>query len=352
MEFSAAQIAELLQGKVEGDASAKVNTLSKIEEGVPGSLSFLANPQYNLYLYETNATIVIISNDLVLERPVKKTCTLIRVGDPRQSFAKLLEAYNQIKNNQTGIEQPNFIASTAKLGINNYVGAFSYIGDNVTIGDNVKIFPGCFIGNNATIGDNTILYPGVKIHAECKIGKHCTFLAGVIIGSDGFGFAPNAENNYSKVPHIGNVIVEDHVEIGANTTIDRATLGSTIIRKGVKLDNLIQVAHNVEIGENTVIASQTGIAGSTKIGKDCMIGGQVGIIGHLTIANKVKIAAQSGIGSSITKEGDIVQGSPAFSIGDFKRSYILYRKFPELNDKINELEKIITALKQIPTKQL
>jgi UDP-3-O-[3-hydroxymyristoyl] glucosamine N-acyltransferase len=352
MEFSASQIAELLNGKVEGDASTKVNTLSKIEEGTPGSLSFLSNPQYNNFLYETNASIVIVSNNLELEKPVKKTCTLIRVSDPRQSFAKLLEAYNQVNNNHSGIEEPSFISKTASIGKNIYIGAFAYIGENAKIGDNVKIYPNTYIGNNCTIGNNTILYPGVKIHAECKVGNNCTLLAGVVIGSDGFGFTPNSENNYYKVPHIGNVIIEDHVEIGANTTIDRATLGSTIIRKGVKLDNLIMVAHNVEIGENTVIASQTGIAGSTKIGKDCMIGGQVGFIGHLTIADKVKIAAQSGIGHSITQEGEIVQGSPAFGIGDYKRSYILYRKLPELNNKINELEKIIKSLQQIPTKQL
>ncbi len=351
MEFSAAQIADLLNGKVEGDASTKVNSLSKIEEGTPGSLSFLSNPQYSPYLYETDASIVIVAKDFALEKPVKKTCTLVRVDDPRQSFAKLLEAYNQINNNHIGIEQPSYISKTATLGKNIYVGAFAYIGENAKIGDNVKIYPNTYIGNNCVVGNNTILFPGVKIHAECKVGNHCTFLAGVVIGSDGFGFAPNSENNYNKVPHIGNVIVEDHVEIGANTTVDRATLGSTIIRKGVKLDNLIMVAHNVEIGENTVIASQTGIAGSTKIGKDCMIGGQVGIIGHLTIANKVKIAAQSGIGTSITNEGEIVQGSPAFGIGDYKRSYILYRKLPELNTKINELENNIKTLHQTHSKQ-
>lgn len=346
LQFTAGQIAGLLNGIVEGNPDVSVNMLSKIEEGAKGSISFLSNPQYTSYIYTTDASIVIVSKDLALEKPVKSTCTLVRVTDPRQSFAKLLDTYNQLKNNKTGIEQPSFIGKSTKLGEKIYVGAFVYIGDNVTIGNNVKIYPNSFIGDGCKIGNNTTVYAGVKIYADCIIGSSCTIHAGVTIGGDGFGFAPNSENNYQKVPHIGNVIIEDHVEIGANSTIDRATLGSTIIRKGVKLDNLIQIAHNVEIGENTVIAAQTGVAGSTKIGSDCMIGGQVGIVGHLTIANKVKIAAQSGVGTSITKEGEIIQGSPAFGIGDYKRSYVLFRNLPNIQDKIRELEKLLKELKQ------
>lgn len=345
MEFTAQQIANLVQGEVEGNPGVVVNKLSKIEDGTPNSLSFLANPQYTQYIYTTDASVVIVSKDFVAEKPLKETCTLIRVRDARESFAKLLEAYNQIKMNKSGIEQPSFVSKTAQLGDNVYVGAFTYIGENAKIGRNVKLFPNVYVGDNVTIGDDTILFPGVRVYTDCVIGKSCTFHSGVIIGGDGFGFAPNSENNYQKVPQIGNVIIEDHVEVGANTTIDRATMGSTIIRKGVKLDNLIQVAHNVEIGENTVIAAQTGIAGSTRIGKDCMIGGQVGIIGHLVIADKVKIAAQSGIGNSITKEGEIVQGSPAFAIGDYKRSYVMFRKLPEISDRIKELEKELNEIK-------
>jgi UDP-3-O-[3-hydroxymyristoyl] glucosamine N-acyltransferase len=349
MKFTAQQIAGLLSGTVEGDLNVTVNKLAKIEEGVPGAISFLGNPQYAPYLYVTDASIVIVSNDLVLEKPVKPTCTLIRVADARASFAVLLDAYNQIKNNKTGIEQPSFISASAVMGENCYVGAFAYIGENVKLGNNVKIYPNAVVSDNTTIGDNTTVYAGVKIYTDCIIGKHCTFHSGVIIGSDGFGFAPNSENNYKKVPQIGNVVIEDHVEIGSNTTVDRATLGSTVIRKGVKLDNLIQIGHNVEIGENTVIAAQSGVAGSTKIGRNCMIGGQVGIIGHLTIADGVKIAAQSGIGNSITKENEIVQGSPAFGIGDYKRSYVMFRNLPELSSKLKDLEKQVKELKQQTT---
>lgn len=343
MEFSAQQIAGLLNGTIEGNADAKVSNLSKIEEGKPNTLSFLANPKYNHFLYSTDASVVIVSNDLVLEKPVKSTCTLIRVADAYGAFAKLLEMYNEIKGKKSGIEQPSFIAASAKLGSECYVGAFAYIGENVRIGDNVKIYPQSFIGDNCKIGDNTVIFAGAKLYSETNVGKHCTIHAGAVIGADGFGFAPNSENNYQKVPQIGNVVLEDHVEIGSNTSIDRATLGSTIIRKGVKLDNLIQVAHNVEIGENTVVASQTGIAGSTKVGKNCMIGGQVGIIGHLQIANGVKIAAQSGIGQNISKENEIVQGSPAFEVGLYKRSYVMFRSLPELGNRVREIEKKLSG---------
>ncbi len=340
-KFTAQQIAGLLEGTVEGDANATVTKLAKIEEGVSGSLTFLANLQYAPYLYETDASVVIVAADFILEKPVKSTCTLVRVKEPRSSFVVLLEAYNQIKNNKTGIEQPSYISSTAALGQHIYVGAFSHIGEHVKIGNNVKIYSNVVIGDNVEIGDNSILFAGVNIYSECIIGKNCTFHSGVIIGADGFGFIPNSENNYKKVPQIGNVIIEDHVEVGSNSTIDRATLGSTVIRKGVKLDNLIQIGHNVEIGENTVIAAQSGVAGSVKIGKNCMIGGQVGIIEHITIADGVKIAAQSGVGQNITNPGEIVQGSPAFKVADYKRSYVMFRNFPQLNNKINEIEKSI-----------
>lgn len=337
MEFSAKQIASILNGEIEGNPEVKVNSLSKIEEGAPGSISFLANPKYTEFIYSTKASIVIVNKEFKPEKPIEST--LIKVDNAYDCFAKLLETYNQIKLNKQGIEQPSFFSSSARHGDNFYLGAFAYVGENVKIGKNVKIYPGSFVGDNSKIGDNSIIFAGVKIYSETVIGSNCTLHSGVIIGSDGFGFAPNSENNYKKVPQIGNVVIEDHVEIGANSTIDRATLGSTIIRKGVKLDNLVQVAHNVEIGENTVIAAQTGVAGSTKIGKDCMIGGQVGIVGHISIADKVKIAAQSGIGQSITTPGEIVQGSPAFNIGDYKRSYVMFRKLPAIADKLNNIEK-------------
>ena len=342
MEFTAQQIAELLEGTVEGDPQVKVSNLAKIEEGIPGTLTFLANPKYEEFIYSTKASLVIVNENFVAEKPINST--LVRVKDAYKSFAKLLETYNQILHNKTGIESPNFISSSATLGENIYVGAFVYIGEKAVIGKNVKLYPGVYVGDNASIGDGTILFPGVKVYADCHIGKNCRIHAGVVIGADGFGFAPQDDSNYIKVAQIGNVIIEEHVEIGSNTTLDRATLGSTIIRKGVKLDNLIQVAHNVEIGEHTVIAAQTGIAGSTKIGRFCMIGGQVGIVGHLVIADKVKIAAQSGIGTSILNEGDILQGSPAYFIGDYKKSYIGFRKLPELQNRIEELEKLVKEL--------
>jgi UDP-3-O-[3-hydroxymyristoyl] glucosamine N-acyltransferase len=338
MEFSALQIAGLLEGEVIGDENAKVNNLSKIEEGKPKTLSFLANPTYTPYIYTTDASIVIVNRSLVLDKPVKSTCTLIKVENAYESFAKLLELYNQFTTNKTGIEQPSHISKSATVGKDCYVGAFAYIGENVKIGNNVKIYPQCYIGDNVSIGDNTTLYPGVKVYYSCVIGNECTIHASTVIGSDGFGFAPNSENNYKKVPQIGNVIIEDHVEIGSNTSIDRATLGSTIIRKGVKLDNLIQIAHNVEVGENTVMAGGAFIAGSTKIGKNVMVGGQAGVIGHLKVADGVKIAGQSGVGHNVEKEGEILQGSPAFAIGEFKRAYVLFRGLSKLHDRVRALE--------------
>lgn len=345
MEFSAKQIADIIGGRIEGDPEIKISRLSKIEEGEPGTLSFLANPKYEEYIYSTKASLVIVNESFVPEQPIHTN--LIRVKDAYKSFAILLETYNKISHNRTGFEEPHFIAPSAILGSEAYVGAFVYIGENARIGNNVKIYPGVFIGENVIIGDNTILFPGVKIYSESIIGKDCRLHAGVVVGADGFGFAPQDDSNYMKVAQIGNVIIEDNVEIGSNTTIDRATLGSTIIRKGVKLDNLIQIAHNVEIGENTVIAAQTGVAGSTRIGKFCMIGGQVGIIGHLKIADKVKIAAQSGIGASIIREGEVVQGSPAFFIGDYKKSYIAFRKLPDIQSRIEELERMLKEIKEL-----
>lgn len=345
MKFSALQISEILDGTIEGDKKTEVSSVAKIEEGKPGSISFLGNPKYAPYLYETEASIVILNRDFALEKPLKHNPTLIRVDDAYACFSQLLELYNQVKHNKIGISSKASIAESAKIGEQVYIGEMSCIGENVEIGNGVKIFPNTFIGDNSIIGENTVVYAGAKIYSETKVGKECVIHSGAIIGADGFGFAPNSENNYKKVPQIGNVIIEDHVEIGANTCIDRATLGSTIICKGVKLDNLIQVAHNVEIGENTVIAAQTGIAGSTKIGRDCMIGGQVGIVGHINIADEVKIAAQSGVGHSIEEKGAIVQGSPAIGIGDFKRSYVMFRKLPQINEQIQELEKQLKALK-------
>jgi UDP-3-O-[3-hydroxymyristoyl] glucosamine N-acyltransferase len=340
MEFSARQIAALLNGTVEGNENCIVNNVSKIEEGAPKTLSFLANPAYTNYIYTTDASIVIVNKTLALDKPVKSTCTLIRVDNAYESFAKLLEIYTEAKGSKTGIEDPNFISNSAKLGTGCYIGAFTYIGQNVKIGNNVKLYPHVYIGDNCEIGNNTVLFSGVKVYHECKIGASCTVHANTVIGSDGFGFAPNNEGHaFAKVPQIGNVVLEDNVEIGSNSSIDRATMGSTILRKGVKLDNLVQIAHNVEVGENTVIAGLSGVAGSSKVGKNCMIGAQVGIAGHLRIADGVKIAGQSGIGASIEKEGEIVQGSPAFNIGEYKRSYVLFRGLPKLNDKINELTK-------------
>lgn len=342
MEFSAKQIAQIIDGIVEGDENILVSNLSKIEEGTIGTLSFLANPAYTNYIYSTNASIVIVNKSFVLENPVKSSFTLIRVENAYESFAKLLELYNQINTEKEGVEQPSFVSSNAKFGENCYIGAFAYIGQNVSIGNHVKIYPHVYIGDNCKIGNNTTLFSGVKIYHDCVIGMNCTIHASTVVGSDGFGFAPNNEGHvFTKVPQIGNVIIEDDVEIGSNSSIDRATLGSTILRKGVKLDNLVQIAHNVEIGENTVIAGLSGIAGSTKVGKNCMIGAQVGVAGHLRIANGVKIAGQSGIGSSIDKEGEILQGSPAFNIGEFKRSYVLFRGLPKLNDKVSDLTKKI-----------
>ena len=336
MKFTAKQIAEILEGEVEGSLETEVSKLSKIEEGKEGSLTFLSNPKYTPFLYTTNASVVIVNKDLAIEKEI--SATLIKVDDAYKSFSKLLEFYNEVKNNKLGRETPCFISNSSRIGKNEYIGAFSYIGENVTIGNNVKIYSNSHIGDNVTIGDNCILFAGVKVYSETQIGNNCKIHSGSVIGSDGFGFTPDENGDYKAVPQIGNVVIEDNVDIGANCTIDRATLGSTIIRKGVKLDNQIQIAHNVEIGKNTVIASQTGIAGSTKVGEFCMIGGQVGVVGHITIGNNVKIQAQSGIGRSL-KDGDVVQGSPAFGYSDYNKSYIYFKNLPDIATTIHKIEK-------------
>lgn len=338
MKFTASQIAEILEGEVVGNPDAVVYKLSKIEEGVEGSLTFLANPKYVNYIYATKATITIVN--ATFEPENKLTTTLIKVEDAYSSFSKLLEYYNQVKLMKSGIEQPSVISENVSYGENLYLGSFCYLGKNVTIGDNVKIYPNTFIGDNVTIGNNTIFFAGVRVYSETIIGSNCSIHSGAIIGSDGFGFAPNADGTFTKIPQIGNVILEDDVDVGSCTTIDRATMGSTIIRKGVKLDNQIQIAHNVEIGENTVIAAQTGVAGSTKIGKNCMIGGQVGIAGHITIGNNVRIQAQSGVGKNI-KDEEVLQGSPSFGYSDYSKSYVHFRNLPKIVTEIEELKKTI-----------
>jgi UDP-3-O-[3-hydroxymyristoyl] glucosamine N-acyltransferase len=343
MEFSAAQIAILINGKVEGDPEAKVNSFSKIEEAQSGNLAFFANPKYEEFLYSTGASIVIVSDTYELREPVG--ATLLRVSDPYSAFAVLLNKYQQMATQQlSGIQQPSYIASSAKLGEHVYVGAFAYIGEHVKIGNNVKVFPGTFIGDNATIGDNTILHPGVKVYHDCIVGKNVTIHSGTVIGGDGFGFAPQADGTYKKVPQIGNVIIEDEVEIGSNATIDRATMGSTVVKSGAKLDNLIQIAHNVEIGNHTVIAAQAGVSGSTKIGKYVMIGGQAGIVGHITIADGTKINAQSGVSKSIKESNSSVTGSPAADYTSALRSQAVTRNLPELEKRVWELEKLVQQL--------
>ncbi|MDO6744006.1 UDP-3-O-(3-hydroxymyristoyl)glucosamine N-acyltransferase [Tenacibaculum soleae] len=342
MKFTTKQIAEILEGEIIGNPEAEVSKLSKIEEGEKGSLTFLSNPKYNPYIYSTKATVVIVNSDFELEKETETT--LIKVKDAYEAFSKLLAFYNEVKNNKQGRENPHFIAKTALIGSNEYIGAFSYIGENVVLGENVKIYPNSYIGDNTKIGDNTTIYAGVKIYSETEIGTNCKIHSGSVIGSDGFGFAPTESGIYKTIPQIGNVIIEDNVDIGANSTIDRATLGSTIIKEGVKLDNQIQVAHNVEIGKNTVIASQTGIAGSAKVGESCMIGGQVGIVGHITIGNNVRIQAQSGIAKSI-KDNDVVQGTPAFGYGDYSKSYVYFKNLPKLASTIHKIEKELNAQK-------
>jgi len=338
MNFTAQQIADLLGGTIQGNPSIEVNSVAKIEEGCIGNLCFLSNKKYTNYIYSSNASIIIVDNSFNLEKEIK--ATLIKVDNAYSSFSQLLEIYSKMKFEKVGLSNKADICTKTSIGHNAYIGAFTSISSGVTIGKNVKIHPNCYIGDNVNIGDNTIIFPNVSVYHDCKIGANNIIHSGVIIGSDGFGFAPNSNNSqYQKITQIGNVEISDEVEIGANTTIDRATMGSTKIKKGVKLDNLIQIAHNVEIGENTVIAAQTAIAGSSKIGKNCMIGGQVAISGHLKIANKVKVAGQSGVATNIKKEGTIVQGPMAFNIKEFQRSYIIFKKLPEIYKTLNLIKK-------------
>ncbi|HEV3325383.1 MAG TPA: UDP-3-O-(3-hydroxymyristoyl)glucosamine N-acyltransferase [Puia sp.] len=343
MQFSAAQIALLINGKAEGDPNVFVGSFGKIEEAVAGQLAFLANPKYEEHLYTTGASIIIVNEILELKQPV--SATLIRVPDAYSAFASLLTKYQEIEaQQQTGIQEPSYISKTAKLGEKVFVGAFAYLGDGVVLGNQVKIHPQVYLGNNVRIGDNTVLHPGVKIYHNCVIGANVTIHAGSVIGGDGFGFAPQADGSFKKVPQIGNVEIEDCVEIGANVTIDRATIGSTIIRKGAKLDNLIQIAHNVDVGNDTVIAAQAGISGSTKIGNGVMIGGQAGIVGHVHIADGARINAQSGVSKSIKTKGGAVTGSPAYDYTSALRSQAISRNLPDLRSRLKVLEEQIRQL--------
>lgn len=343
MEFSALQIATILNGEVVGNPEVTVSGLAKIEEGTSGTLSFLSNPKYEEYIYKTGASVCIVNTTFIPAKPLPETLTLVKVEDAYACFAKLLEVYNQMRQKQARIEQPSFISEKAQIGEGIYLGAFAYISDGAKIGNNVKIYPNVYVGDNVVIGDDTILHPGVRIYSDCVIGARCILHAGVVIGSDGFGYAPDEKGVFSRVPQIGNVVLEDDVEIGANSTVDCATLGSTILRKGVKIDNLVHLAHNVEIGDHSALAAQVGVAGSAKIGKHVMIGGQAGISGHLHIADGAKIVAQSGIPSSV-KKAETLMGSPGIPIEDFKKSYFGFRKLPFLLQKINELEQKIKTL--------
>ncbi len=342
MEFSAALIAEFLKGSVDGNPEAIVTDVSKIEEGRPGTLSFLANPKYEKHIYDTESSIVIVNEDFQPLKPV--SATLIRVKNAYESFAALLRLYEEQKPRKSGISPMAGIAESASVGDNCYIGEFAVVSDGVSLGNGVQIYPQVYIGEDVTIGEGTVLHPGVKVYQGTTIGAHCILHAGAVIGGDGFGFAPNQENNYEKVPQVGRVIIEDHVEIGANTTIDRATMGATILRKGVKLDNLIMIAHNVEVGENTVMAAQTGISGSTKVGKNCMFGGQVGLIGHITIADGVKIAAQSGVTKDVKEPGIVIQGSPPLDFTHYQRCYVVFKNLPQLRNQVIDLEKKVASL--------
>ncbi len=343
MQFTAQQIGILLNGSVDGNPDVTVNTLAKIEDAQQGALSFLANPKYEHFLYNTQASVVIVSQSFEPSQAVLPT--LVRVQDPYSAFSVLLEQYNTLKLQKKGIEEPSFIHPTAVLAQDVYIGAFSYIGAASSIGNNCKIYPQVFIGDNVHIGDNTTLFPGVKIYYDCTIGSNCIVHSGAVIGSDGFGFAPQADGTYHKVSQIGNVVIGNNVEIGANTAIDRATMGSTTIHDGVKLDNLIQLAHNVEVGKNTVIASQTGVSGSAKIGEHCVIGGQVGIVGHISIANGNQVQAKSGINHSITEEGLKWAGAPVRSYTAQMRTQVIMNRLPELEKRLQQLEKKINDIK-------
>ncbi|MDB5146720.1 MAG: lpxD [Mucilaginibacter sp.] len=349
MQFTAHDISLLLNGTVEGDTAATVSQLAKIEEAGSGCLSFLANPKYEQFLYTTNASIVIVNNDQQLTGPVK--ATLIRVENAYSAFTVLLDKYNTFKLDKKGIEQPCFIHPTVQVGAGAYIGAFAYIGQNVIIGDNCKIYPNVNIGDNVSLGSNVTLFAGATVYFDCVIGNNVIVHSGAVIGSDGFGFAPNPDGTYAKIAQIGNVILEDDVEVGSNTTIDRATMGSTIIRKGAKIDNLVQIAHNVEIGAHTVIAGQAGISGSSKIGEHAVIGGQVGIAGHLSIASGSQLSARTGLNSSITEEGKAWGGAPYMPLKDYLRAHAKLRKLPELDRRVYELEKLIEELRKGTAKE-
>lgn len=342
MEFTAKQIAEFVQGRVEGNENTAVHTFAKIEEGIPGAISFLSNPKYTHYLYDTKSDIVLINEDLVLEKPV--TPTLIRVNNAYEAVAKLLQLYESIKPKKSGIDPLAYISKSAKIGKECYIGAFAYIGENTEIGDGCAIYPHAYIGDGVKIGENCTINPNTTIYQGCKLGNNIIIHAGSVIGADGFGFAPNAEG-YDKIPQIGIVIIEDNVEIGANTCIDRSTMGATILHKGVKLDNLVQIAHNNEIGENTVMSAQVGIAGSTKVGSWCMFGGQVGIAGHITIGDKVFLGAQSGVPSSLKSNQSLI-GTPPMEPTPYFKSQAIFRRLPDMYKQINELKKEIEKLKE------
>jgi UDP-3-O-[3-hydroxymyristoyl] glucosamine N-acyltransferase len=344
MEFTAATIADFLKGEVEGDPGIVVNTIAKIEEGHQGALSFLANPKYEHYIYSTKSSVVLVNKDFAPSSKVE--ATLIRVENAYDAFASLMQLVDQARPRKKGIHPTAIIEASAKIGTDAYIGAYAYIGENCIIGDSCSVYPHVYFGDNSRMGNNCTLNPGVKIYHDCVLGEGVIIHAGTVIGSDGFGFAPQSENEFMKIPQLGNVVLEDHVEIGANVTIDRATMGSTIIRKGVKLDNLIQIGHNVEVGENTVMAAQTGISGSTKVGKNCMFGGQVGLSGHIKIADGTKIGAQSGVGGDVKKENSILLGYPAIDHRDFLRCAVIFKKLPELKIKVEALEKEIDSLKK------
>jgi UDP-3-O-[3-hydroxymyristoyl] glucosamine N-acyltransferase len=344
MEFTAATIAGFLNGEIVGDPNIKVNTIAKIEEGHPGALSFLANPKYEHYIYETGSSVVLVNKSFVPSAKIE--ATLIRVENSYEAFASLLRLVDQARPRKKGIHATAVIEPTAKIGSDVFIGPYAYIGENCVIGDGCSIYPQVYIGDNTKLGKNCTLNPGVKIYHDCLLGEGCIVHAGSVIGSDGFGFAPQSDNEYMKIPQLGNVILEDNVEIGANVTIDRATMGSTIIRKGVKLDNLIQIGHNVEIGENSVMAAQTGISGSTKVGKNCMFGGQVGLAGHLKIANGTKIGAQGGILGDVKEENTVIIGSPAIEIRQFMKCSVIFKKLPDMKVKIDSLEKEVESLKK------
>lgn len=342
MEFTAKQIAELIHGSIEGDENAKINTFAKIEEGKKGAISFLSNPKYTHYIYETESSVVLVNNDVVLEKPTN--ATLIRVENAYECVAQLLQIYESMKPKKSGIDSLAFVSPSAKIGEDCYIGAFAYVGDNAEIGDGCQIYPHAVIYDNVKIGNNTTLYPNVSIYHDCKIGNNVVIHSGTVIGADGFGFAPNADG-YDKIPQIGIVTIEDDVEIGANTCVDRSTMGSTYIRKGVKLDNLIQIAHNVEVGENTVMAAQVGVAGSTKVGKWCMFGGQVGMAGHISIADGTQVGAQAGITNTVKKADAPIIGSPAIDAKAYMKAYAVYRRLPEMYQELNALRKEIEKIK-------